>query len=415
MMRFKVFSLGCKLNHYEAEFLREEFLSYGWEESERANLFIVNTCALTSMAERKSLKLIRKLKRENPQAQIIATGCLAEINPSPLMNISDCVFSHSDKPLLVRKILQKSKEGKEGGIWEIKISGFSQKRAFLKVQDGCNKHCTFCISRLARGRSTSRPPGAIKEELGRLIDKGFYEIVLVGLDLGSWRSQKYKKGLNDLLEELTRMRGLGRLRLSSLNPKDVKDELLELVSKNDKICPHLHLSFQSADSRVLRDMGREYTQEDCFKLAEKIRRKSPYLGVSCDIMFGFPSETEGAFENSLRLLEILLPVKVHIFKFSPRPLTPAASLSYPISAAALQKRKERLFALSQQLSYRFRQLNQGRVLEVVLDKEKENCGEGYSDNYIRIKTSLPKTKFNLGVVKAEIKKVTPEETWASLI
>jgi len=416
-MKFKIFTLGCKVNQYESQALRELFLKNGFEEviNRPADFYLVNTCTVTHTADVKSVKYIRKAKRENPRAIILVSGCLAQLDRDLIEKESvDFIISQSEKhkllPLFSKDankelILESFRvEGSSGymdsarqllyegstrpeDIWSFKISDFNHNRAFVKIQDGCDNFCSFCKVRMVRGPSVSRPLQAIVDEIRELIDKGFKEIVFCGIDLGSWRQDE--KNLYHLLRQVIRIRDLGRIRLSSLEPQYIKEDLLDLISSSDKICNHLHIPFQSGSDKILDIMNKKTTTTSYFKLIDDVRKKIPDCGISADFMVGFPYEDDEDFLRTLELLKAAQPLRTHVFPYSERP--GSLSAKFPkVDPRKIKNRVYRAASLAKLTSFRFRKTQVGKVFNVVLDGNFPNPGRlGYTDNYIRVSVVCP--------------------------
>lgn len=395
-MKIKFFTLGCKVNQYETQLLREFFVKRGFKETDdfRADFYVINTCTVTHTADIKSLKLIRRLKRKNHQARILVTGCLAEKDRGLIEGEEvDFIVGQSHKlnweyleSLLSKDsgFLKPEEEDFKSGIF-LRISDFvNHQRAFLKIQDGCNQRCSYCKVRVVRGPSVSKPVFLIKKELRTLIEKGFKEIVLCGTNIASWQSEN-KEGLGELLIQIEKVLGAGRIRLSSLEPRYITEELIKIIASSPKFCPHFHLSFQSGDDKILKLMNKDVDSSFYLKLVEKIRKIIPSAGISCDIIVNFPYEKEENFQNTLCFLKEVLPVKVHLFPFSSRSFTRADSFEYK-NRNLTSERMRVLSELSSLLSYNFCLSQMGRSFKVVVDERiPEEICLGYTENYIRVK------------------------------
>lgn len=408
-MKFKIYTLGCKVNQYESQAIREFLISRGWAESENepASLYIVNTCTVTHSADVKSKKYIRRAKRENPHAKVIAIGCLVESDAEALKKEKvDVLIPHSRKEDIFR-LFDKEKDYPD--IWSFKISDFPRARAFLKIQDGCDNACSFCKVRLVRGKSKSRPAFDIIEEVKVLIDKGFKEIVFCGTDLGSWTGEG-GSFLVSLLEKVIEIPGLGRVRLSSIEPKYVNDELLNLMAGTDKICSHLHLPFQSGSDKVLKLMNKPAGSNLYYSLLDKIRKVIPDCGVSCDIMAGFPGEGDEDFSQTKKLLQRTEPVRAHVFSYSSRGGVLSNQIKEQLSPELIKKRSTEAISFSRQLSYKFRKQKEENIYKIVFDTGAyKGYKEGYTSNYIRVRVNDKNDKFDngngFGLAKVRISEV----------
>jgi len=376
MPTIKFYTLGCKVNQYDTQSIRERFLEHGFIETGgaagKADVYLINTCTVTSGADQKSRGIIRRCINENHQARIIVTGCLVKNDSRQLAKIKGVSF-------IVSK-----------GFFSEGISSFhSHTRAFLKIQDGCDNSCAYCKVPLVRGRSRSRPLAEIVREARRLAKNGFKEIVLTGICLGSYgRDLKPRVNLVEAISALEKIGGILRIRLSSIEAGDVSDELINKLAGSKKLCRHLHIPIQSGDDEILKKMRRRYTRSYYLKLIRKIKQKIPGIGLTTDCLVGFPGETEKNFENTLKLVKRINPLKVHIFPYSRREGTLAGSkLSGEIPALTVKKRIARLKNCAQACAKDYKQDFLGVRLPVLFEREsKEAPGywEGYADNYIKV-------------------------------
>ncbi|MEW6008067.1 MAG: MiaB/RimO family radical SAM methylthiotransferase [Candidatus Omnitrophota bacterium] len=376
MRTFWIKTLGCKVNQYEGEAIRERLEESGLSEVESvglADLRIVNTCTVTSRADSKSRNAIFSAIRNKKKSQVLVTGCMAKF----------------DKEILARNIkgidyiIPKS-------FFSDRINRFFHKtRAFVKIQDGCNNKCSYCKVSLVRGSSRSRSEKEIITEIKNLLENGFKEIVLAGVCLGSYGADlKSKASLVSLIDKLHNYPELKRIRLSSIEPHLVKDELIKLMANSDKLCRHLHIPLQSADNKILKLMNRNYNREGYLSLISRIRRVIPQIGITTDVLIGFPGEDNKNFQNTLNALRKILPLRVHSFVYSPRQLTKAACLEQPkVDQDELRRRAKVLKQLSEELSSTFRSSFLNKDLLVLAETFKNGQISGYSDNYIRVNFS----------------------------
>jgi len=399
--KVKFITLGCKVNQYETQALKEKFLKYGFKIVDKdPHLYVINTCAVTSKAYIKSKGAILKAQKETPQAKIAVVGCMVKDGWEELkrMNV-DFILSPREKHLLPEKIL--GKESENGGIWSLKIAHFFNQRAFVKIQDGCDNFCSFCEIPYFRGRSTSRPKEDILEEIERLSLK-HPEIVLCGINLALYGKER-GESLVSLIKDILKIKTLKRLRLSSLEPAYISDELLELF-KNEKLCPHLHLPFQSGDDQILRLMNKKESVSLYKEIVKKARRINPLISITCDIMVGFPYEEDRHFLNTVKFLEEIRPMRMHIFSFSVRPHTVFENMK--ISKEMRMKTKKRykvLKELAEKFSYEYKKKFLGKKLHMVVEEKKKDYICGYTENYIRVyvKEDLPLGK----IIKVEIERI----------
>ncbi|MBM3244116.1 MAG: MiaB/RimO family radical SAM methylthiotransferase, partial [Candidatus Omnitrophica bacterium] len=364
----------CKVNQYDTQSIRERFLSHKFKEVKtgKADTYLINTCTVTQTADSKSREVIRRCVKENPKAKIIVTGCLVKRDSSMVSQIKG-----------VSLIVSKS-------FFSDGISGFSgHTRAFLKVQDGCNNFCSYCKVPLVRGRSKSRPVTEIVKEAEGLARKGFKEIVLTGICLGAYgRDLKGKPDLAKVISALEKIKGILRLRLSSIEAGDVTDSLIRKLKNSKKLCPHLHIPIQSGDDGILKKMKRRYSRIFYINLIKKIRKNVPSIAITTDCLVGFPGETEKSFSNTLSLIKKITPLKVHIFPYSPRKGTYAAeNFKVLVPSHIIKERSERLRAWASLCRKKFIGKFKGKKIPVIfegLSKINPNYWEGYSHNYIKV-------------------------------
>jgi len=354
-MSAPIFStLGCRLNAYETEAMKELAEAAGLD-----NAVIVNTCAVTSEAVRKAKQEIRKLRRQNPEAALIVTGCAAQVEPETFSAMPEVtrVIGNSEKmrpetwasmtpdligktePIMVDDIMSVTETA--GHL----IDGFGRHRAYVQVQNGCDHRCTFCIIPFGRGNSRSVPAGVVVDQIKRLVDKGFNEVVLTGVDLTSWGADlPGQPRLGDLVMRILRLApDLPRLRISSIDSIEADENLMQAIATEPRLMPHLHLSLQHGDDLILKRMKRRHLRDDAIRFAEDARRLRPEMTFGADIIAGFPTETEAHFENSLKLVEDCGLTFLHVFPFSPRPGTPAARMPQ-VKGPAIKERAARLRA-----------------------------------------------------------------------
>ncbi|HIC93856.1 MAG TPA: tRNA (N(6)-L-threonylcarbamoyladenosine(37)-C(2))-methylthiotransferase MtaB [Anaerolineae bacterium] len=391
-MKVYLRSLGCKLNQSEVEALARRFIAAGCQvvtDAEEADLCVVNTCAVTHIAARKSRRLIRRLHRANPEARIVVTGCYAELFPHEVAKIEgvELVVGNADKERLVERL------GIRG--YGLGVTTpipypffFNRTRAFVKIQDGCNNRCAYCVIGLARGRERSRPPEEVLAEIGARVEAGCKEVVLTGVNIGAY-GRDLGTSLGRLIEDILTKTAVPRLRLSSIEPWDFDPSLLRLW-EDPRLCRHLHLPLQSGCDATLRRMRRRYTAAEYAELVERAREAIPDLALTTDVIVGFPGETEADFEESLRFVEKMGFARLHVFKYSARPGTPAATMPQQVPCEEKRRRSEAMMALARRGSEKFRRRFLGRTMEVLWErKERRREGRrriwsGLTDNYIRV-------------------------------
>ncbi len=406
-------TLGCKVNQYETQALREAIMSNGYVETSvntPADLCVINTCTVTSTSDEKSRQQIRKVIRNNPNATVIVTGCYAEsdsdaiemidgvgyvfkkgkesriidfINNGLVLNNNSVQVSSSIRDPHTKKLRHNE------SAFNLKISKFDgHTRAFLKIEDGCDIFCSYCIIPFVRGKVTSKKVSDILFEAEQLASNGFKEIVLTGIHLGAYGKETgYKINIIDVLEELQTLPGLERIRLSSIEANEITDRLIDVVAKSDKVCPHFHLPLQSGDDYILKRMNRKYNALQYLRTIKKIKEKLELPSISTDIIVGFPGEKRKHFENTLKLCKQVGFSGTHIFSYSPRENTPAAKMSDHCTPSDIKLRKNELESLATEtsLSYKNSFINSqiSILVEGTRDKKTGQLS-GYSDRYVKV-------------------------------
>ena len=402
--KIKFITLGCKVNQYETQGMREDLHRSGIVEDRKKinnhDFVVINTCTVTEQADKESRYWIRRMRRENPEAKIVVTGCYVEKNRKEIEALEgvDLVLSNHEKADLSEHlvlgcgspVLQDEEElrKRKRAFTPLKISTFQGNgRAFIKVQDGCNHSCSFCKTVLVRGRSRSREVQDVYEEAVRLKDAGYREIVFTGIQLGAYGLDLGKKdALSEVLEKCSEIEGIERLRLSSIEPTDVKDSLIHTIKSLPKACHHLHIPLQSGDSEILKKMNRRYEASFYVDLVEKLRKELPRFSLSLDVMAGFVGETEEQFENTLSVLKKTRPLKSHVFPYSPREGTRAYAYEGHLSIEEIRERSRRMMAIADDLGFKERYQYVGQMVNVLVEKKIENSGlvQGLTDNYLKV-------------------------------
>ncbi|MFP7671919.1 tRNA (N(6)-L-threonylcarbamoyladenosine(37)-C(2))-methylthiotransferase MtaB [Marivita sp. S0852] len=374
----KFTTLGCRLNAYETEAMKDLAAQAGLE-----NAVVVNTCAVTAEAVRKARQEIRKLRRDNPDAKVIVTGCAAQTEPDTFarMDEVDAVIGNTEKMTpdtwkgLAANFIGQTESVQVNDIMSVTetaqhlIDGFgTRSRAYVQVQNGCDHRCTFCIIPYGRGNSRSVPAGVIVDQIKRLVDKGFNEVVLTGVDLTSWGADlPATPQLGDLVMRILKLvPDLPRLRISSIDSIEVDDNLMMAIATEPRLMPHLHLSLQHGDDLILKRMKRRHLRDDAIRFAEDARKMRPDMTFGADIIAGFPTETEAQFENSLKLVDDCHLTWLHVFPYSPRQGTPAARMPQ-VDGRAIKDRAARLRALGQIAVTRHLSAQHGRAHNVLME------------------------------------------------
>jgi threonylcarbamoyladenosine tRNA methylthiotransferase MtaB len=422
MKTVKFYTLGCKVNQYETQQIREQFQRAGFielENSKPADTYIINTCTVTHQADRESLFFIRRARRQNPHAKIVVCGCLAELGSQKIPAISgvNLVVRNQDKQRILCLINglnehnRPERPNRTNGILYFK----AHTRAFLKIQDGCNNYCSFCRVRLVRGKSRSKDLSDIIKEARALVRGGFKEIVLCGICLGSYgKDLQLQSTLADVISGLEKIEGLERIRLSSIEAVDVSEDLIKKLTSSKKLCPHLHIPIQSGDDYILRKMNRNYTCRQYLDLIERLKQEVPNMSITTDIIVGFPGEEDEHFQNTLKLIKEIAPLKVHIFPYSPRAGTVAADFKQRVDPVIIKHRISRLKHIAQECSFEFRRQFLGRRMSVLIEgrlQKYQYVWQGYTDNYIRVRV-FSSANLKNRLIPLELEKIDNNFIWA---
>ncbi|MBO8161499.1 MAG: tRNA (N(6)-L-threonylcarbamoyladenosine(37)-C(2))-methylthiotransferase MtaB [Thermosipho sp. (in: Bacteria)] len=411
-MRISIITYGCKLNQYESELMAERLENYGYvvvNGEVESDVFILNTCAVTGEATRKVRQQIRKLKKKYPMAKIIAAGCYSQIGYEELKNEKvDLIIGNKEKKevhkiinelgVLVDKIYWKNDDIES----ELITSSLADRtRAFVKVQDGCNNVCTYCTIRFARGvKIRTKPIELVVSEISRLVKKNYLEIVITGLNLGKYGFEK-EYSLYDLLKQLVKIPDNFRIRLSSINPEDLNDDLIKLIVNEEKICNHLHIPLQSGSDKILEKMRRNYTQRDFMRIVEKLRKEDPLFSITTDIIVGFPGETESDFNETVKVVNEAMFSKVHGFRYSDRSGTLAAKFVNKVPGNIKKDRIVALEKISKERAREYRKKLIGKSVNVLIEGSKNNIFSGYDEYYILHEIPYGKLgEFNEVVIQA---------------
>jgi len=387
-------SLGCKLNQAEIELLARQFAEAGYRlvsPADRADVYILNTCTVTHLADRKSRHRLRLARCQNPEALVVATGCYAERASHELAQIGgvDLIVGNDEKLRLLQLLEESGRINRPDPAVSSRPS--HRTRAFIKVQDGCDSFCTYCIVPLVRGRERSLPIDQVINEVRQRCNDGYKEVVLTGTRIGAYNydganlAQLVKRILNDT--------DTARLRLSSLQPQEVSPELIRLWS-DPRLCRHFHLSLQSGSDAVLNRMGRRYSVNDYQMAIALIREIVPEAAITTDIIVGFPGETEDEFGQSYQFCQKLEFARIHVFPYSPRQGTQAAQMPNQVESQVKQQRAQRMLALAQESTRNFGQQFLGKVMMVLWEKQTGGIWSGFTDNYIKVYTRSSKSLTN---------------------
>lgn len=399
-------NLGCKVNAYEVEAMQQLLEKAGYEIvpfTEGADVYLINTCTVTNIADRKSRQMLHKAKKMNPDAIVVAAGCYAQADTEKLKedNAVDLILGNNQKTQIVEVLEEYEKEhSKQVQVIEINHTKEYEElsieqtaehvRAYIKVQDGCNQFCTYCIIPFARGRVRSRKIADVLREVETLASKGYKEVVLTGIHLSSYGvdfSKEERESLLSLIQAVSKVEGIQRIRLGSLEPRIITEEFLEGIVATGKVCPHFHLSLQSGCNKTLKNMNRRYSAQEYAEKCELIRKYYPAPALTTDVIVGFPMETEEDFEESYEFVKNIHFYETHIFKYSRRYGTKAAAMDGQLTEAVKAQRSEKLLELHDIRAKEYEEAMIGKTIELLLEEEIEEDGKmwyvGHSREYVR--------------------------------
>ncbi len=431
MKKIAFCTLGCKVNQYETNAMIEQFMKKGYEIvafEEKADIYIINTCTVTNMADRKSRQMLRRVKEINSNALVVACGCYAQVAKEELEKIPeiDLIYGTNEKNKIADYIenfqlgtFPNEKSVPFGNLTNGKVTdvmyqkefldfgttSYTEKtRAVVKVQDGCDRFCSYCIIPYARGHVRSRKIESIVEEVKAIAEEGIKEVVITGIHVASYgKDFKENIGLIDLLEEINKIEGIKRIRLSSIEPTIITEEFLARLTKLEKICDHFHLSLQSGCDETLKRMNRRYTTEEFKKSAELLKKAYPNVALTTDIIVGFPGETDEEFENTYQFLKDINFYMMHIFKYSPRKGTKAAVMANQIDGKLKEERSRRLIELSNKNEIEHNERYIGKEVEVLFEEKEGDYIKGHTTNYMVVK--VPYREIENTIEKVKIEKI----------
>jgi len=378
MRTISLITFGCKLNQAESQTLKEKLFNLGFQivsEKQKADIFIINACAVTAKAEKELRQKINQIKKQFPKSFLIVTGCYL-----PQKNNKVDLWIKRNKLIgyLSTQVIRENNEIRNSKKNVIGRNKTSRTRSFIKIQDGCDNYCTYCIVPFLRGKSKIRSSNSILSEIKKREKEGYKEIVLVGTDL------RKVKSLVSLLKKILKNTKIPRIRISSLWPTAVTSDLINLIKNEPRICPHLHLSIQSGSDKILKRMNRDYTVEHCKNIIRKIRDRISMISISADIIVGFPGEKEKDFQKTLNFVKKANFLKVHVFRYSPRPKTVAAKMPDQIPEKIKKERSRKLIALCEKISKRVKSKFLGQIDSVLIENQKNNFWTGFTPNYLRV-------------------------------
>lgn len=409
MKKVSFYTLGCKVNQYETNAMTQKFQEAGYQivdmNADESDICIVNTCTVTNMSDRKSRQVLRKVKEKNKDAIIIAVGCYAQVSKKELEEMPeiDIVLGNEEKNNIVKYVEKYRQDNENSKLVEIddiatkkefedmgQITYTEKTRAVIKVQDGCNQFCSYCIIPYARGRVRSRKQESILDEIRQIAKKGIKEVVITGIHIASYgRDVGNENGLIALLEQINSIDGIVRIRLGSLEPKIITEEFMQRLVKLEKICHHFHLSLQSGCDEILKRMNRKYSCSEVREIIERLRRYYNDVILTTDIIVGFPGETEEEFNETYEFLKQANLYKMHVFQYSPRKGTRAAVMPNQVQGNIKEQRSKKLIELSNKSQQKYNEQLIGEDVEVLFEEKEIEEGKvffkGHTQNYILVK------------------------------
>ena len=400
-------TLGCKVNTYESNAMLKIFNEAGYQEvdfKQVADVYVINTCTVTNTGDSKSRQMIRKAIRKNPKATICVVGCYSQTAPEEIEKIEGVgvVLGTQYRSDIVKYVDEHLETGemviKVDNVMNLRkfedlnIDRFKNTRAFLKIQDGCNNFCTYCIIPYARGRVRSRQKESVLNQAQRLVDNGYVEIVLTGIHTAGYGEDLDDYSFYELLVDLVKIKGLKRLRISSIETSQISDEIIDLIGSNEIIVDHLHVPLQAGSDATLKRMNRKYTTAEYLEKINKIRSYLPNIAFTTDVIVGFPGETDEEFEETYNFIKQVNYSDLHVFPYSPRKNTPAAKMKDQVNDQIKHERANRLLQLSKELNHEFALKQIGKTLKVLFEKRDGEYLIGHAGDYLKVKV---KTADNL--------------------
>lgn len=402
-MKVAFFTLGCKVNQYETDLMMKSFIDYGYEIvdfKDKAQIYVINSCSVTNLSTRKTRQYLSRAKKMG--GIVVLAGCYAqELGSEKEIENVDIIIGNQEKNNIVQTIEEyiKLKEENKKILYKVSEIGTQKKyiqpenlvkgreiRESIKIEDGCNNFCSYCIIPYVRGRVRSRNLDEIIKEVKMLVKSGVGEVVLVGIEIASYgKDLQNDITMIDVIESVAKVDGLKRIRLGSIEPRVLTLDNIKRMAKIEKLCPHFHISVQSLDNNVLKRMNRKYTREDIFEIVENIRNNFVNPAFTCDIIVGFPGETDEEYENTIDGVKKVGFYEVHAFKYSKRKWTVAAKMENQVDGNIAQKRSEKLIGLAQELKLKYMEDMIGQVSSILVESQKEGYVQGYTPNYVMVK------------------------------
>ena len=417
-MTYKIYTLGCKVNEYESEVIGDIFENHGFIESDNPDVAIINTCTVTNTADSKSRKLIRSVRKQFPNAVLMVAGCMTQNKKDNLDGIdADVIIGTNNKTELINYLDKYKKENKKivdiddiskAKFETMKLNNFDLTRAYIKIEDGCDNYCTFCIIPFVRGHVRCKKHEDVIKEATDLVNEGHKEIVLTGIHTGHYFDDNYS--FADLLSDLVKIPGLKRLRISSIEATEVNDHVLDVVKNSDVLVNHMHIPLQTGSNQILKDMNRKYNKDYFIKKIEKIRSIKPDMSITTDVIVGFPGETDEMFEESVETIKKIGFNKIHVFPYSDRAGTVASEMKNKIPGNIKKERVHRLLDISREAEIKFMNDHVGKEMIFIPEVYEDGYLIGHTGNYIHVKA-----KGAEDMLREEVKVVGMEVNYPYLI
>lgn len=401
-MKVAFYTLGCKVNQYETDLMMKSFVDKGYnicDFKEKADIYVINSCSVTNMSTRKTRQYLSRAKKMG--GIVVLAGCYAqEIDSNEKLENVDVIIGNQEKNSVVETVEEYMKKRENKTLYKVteigKIKRYIQEenlnkgreiRESIKIEDGCNNFCSYCIIPYVRGRVRSRNIDEIISEVKSLVKSGVGEVVLVGIEIASYGKDLEDSNISmiDVIEEVSKVDGLKRIRLGSIEPRILTEDNLKRLSKVKKLCPHFHISVQSLDNNVLKRMNRKYTREDIFSIVENIKKEFENPAFTCDIIVGFPGETDEEFKNTIEGVKIVDFYEVHAFKYSKRKWTVAAKMENQVDGNVAQLRSEELISLANKLKHEYMNNMVGKREKILIESQANGYAQGYTSNYVMVK------------------------------
>ncbi|MGN1337677.1 MAG: tRNA (N(6)-L-threonylcarbamoyladenosine(37)-C(2))-methylthiotransferase MtaB [Candidatus Coprovivens sp.] len=412
-MKFNIITFGCKVNSYESEYIKEQMLNNNFiyvNDKNDADIIIVNTCSVTNIADNKCMKMIRSIRRDNNDCVLMVCGCSSENNRDEYKKMGiDILLGNRDKRDAVNLINNYIKtrvpyvkfyDELRTEFENMKVNEFDdQTRAFVKIQDGCNNYCTYCVIPYVRGSIRSKAYDETVKEIKELVDCGHKEIVFTGIDTGAYGKETGKYDLVQLIREISKFDKLERIRVSSIEITTLSDEFIEELKNNKKVCGHLHISLQSGSERILKMMNRKYTKQEYLNKVNKLREARPDINLTTDVIVGFPGETEEEFKECIEFCKEVRFSKIHVFPYSIRKGTKAALMSDQLPNSVKKDRARKLIEIDKDLQLEYNKTFVGKTVSVLVEEHKNGRSIGHTENFLKvIIEELVETNTNVDVL-----------------